>query len=207
MANEGIHAIVYPDGVISQSAEGIMFSCEDPVWILIPTQICLQELKSLILMNLGQLGRKEITRLLYRMPVAVANSFVYQKMQIRSDTNVSMMFSYHHGIACVFAVELCVQLEDVGASSSSSNHVEPWGGGFNINEGARMPSNRRASSPSPSFSPYVNRTVHAPPPDVPHFEEHDGGIMMHSPEIDDLHAMGVNSDSGEDEEFIPETQP
>ncbi|MED6124180.1 hypothetical protein PIB30_056642 [Stylosanthes scabra] len=151
MANEGIHAIVYPDGVVSQSAEGIMFSCEDPVWILIPTQTCLQDLKILILMNLGQLGRKEITRLLYRMPIAVANSFVYQKMQIRSDTNVLMMFSYHHGIANVFAVELCVQLEDVGASSSTSNHVEP-GRGFNINGGTRMPSNLRASSPSPSFS-------------------------------------------------------
>ncbi|MED6164364.1 hypothetical protein PIB30_089234 [Stylosanthes scabra] len=80
-------------------------------------------------------------------------------------------------------------------------------GGFNINEGAQMPSNHRASSPSPSFSPYVNRTVHAPPPDVPHFEEHDGGFMMHSPEIGDPHAEGVNSDNGEDEEFIPETQP
>ncbi|MED6177827.1 hypothetical protein PIB30_101713 [Stylosanthes scabra] len=77
-------------------------------------------------------------------------------MPLRTDQNVSMMFSYHRGISSVFAIELCVQLQDVGGSCSSSNHVES-GRGININEGARIPPNRRASSPSPSFSPYVNR--------------------------------------------------
>ncbi|MED6147305.1 hypothetical protein PIB30_042993 [Stylosanthes scabra] len=85
------------------------------------------------------------------MPVAVANVFVYQKMQIKTKANVSMMFSYHRGIASVFAIELCVQLQDVGGSSFSSNHVE-FGEGFNLNEGARMSRNRRASSLSPSFT-------------------------------------------------------
>ncbi|MED6113102.1 hypothetical protein PIB30_067810 [Stylosanthes scabra] len=173
MANESIHAIVYPNEEILQSAEEIMFSCDDPIWVLIPTQTCLQELKNLILMNFGDLGRKEITRLLYRMLVVVANSFVYQKMQIKTDTNVSMMFSYHRGIASVFAIELCVQ----------------------------------ASSPNPSFSLYVNWPVHPPPPEVPHFEDHVEAFTMHLPEMDDPQTGGVNSESGDDEEFIPETQP
>ncbi|MED6209209.1 hypothetical protein PIB30_052521 [Stylosanthes scabra] len=105
--------------------------------------MCWQDLKNLILMNLGEVGRKEVTRILYRMPVAMANSFIYRKMPLRTDQNVSMMFSYHYGIASVFAIELCVQMEDLGGSSSSSNHVES-GRGININEGARIPANRRA---------------------------------------------------------------
>ncbi|MED6138885.1 hypothetical protein PIB30_078740 [Stylosanthes scabra] len=103
-------------------------------------------------------------------------------MPLRTDQNVSMMFSYHCGIASVFAIELCVQMQDVGGSSSSSNHIEP-GRGININESARMLANRRASSPSPSFRPYVNRPVQHPPPE------------------------GVNNNNGDDEEFIPRKQP
>ncbi|MED6114249.1 hypothetical protein PIB30_078566 [Stylosanthes scabra] len=84
MAMEDIHAIVYPNGEISQSAEGVMFSCEEPVWVMIPSQVSLLDLKNVILVNLGEAGRKE---------------------------NLTMMFSYHCGISSVFAVELCVQLQ------------------------------------------------------------------------------------------------
>ncbi|MED6158171.1 hypothetical protein PIB30_030341 [Stylosanthes scabra] len=141
-------------------------------------------LKNLILISLGEVGRKEVTRRLYRMPVAVANSFVYRKMPLRTDQNVSMMFSYHPGIASVFAIELCVQMQDVGDSSSSSNHVES-GRGISINEGVRMPSNCRVNSPNPSINPYVNRPAQQPPPDVSHFEDHAGAFTIHSPNPDD----------------------
>ncbi|MED6165314.1 hypothetical protein PIB30_098403 [Stylosanthes scabra] len=76
------------------------------------------------------------------------------------------------------------QLQDVGGSSSSSNHVES-GQGININGGAHMPANRRASSSSPSFSPYVNRPVPHPPLEVSHFEDHAGAFTIHSLEMDD----------------------
>ncbi|MED6109018.1 hypothetical protein PIB30_029753 [Stylosanthes scabra] len=166
-----------------------MFSCEDPVWIMILTQGCLQDLNNLILISLGEVGRKEVTRILYRMPVAVANSFVYRKMLLRTDQNVAMVFSYHRGIASVFAVELCVHMQDVGGSLSSSNYVES-GRGININDGGRMPEN------------------HTPLPEVPHFGDHAGAFTIHSPEPDDAQAMADNSESGgdDDNEFIPETQ-
>ncbi|MED6180317.1 hypothetical protein PIB30_009105 [Stylosanthes scabra] len=112
------------------------------------------------------------------------------KFLLRTYQNVSLMFSYHRGIASVFAIELCVQMQDVGGSSSSSNHVES-GRGITINEGARMPANHRTSSPSPSFSPYINRPVQHPPPEVPHFEDHDGAFTIHSLETDDAQAGGL----------------
>ncbi|XP_015950461.1 uncharacterized protein LOC107475345 [Arachis duranensis] len=58
------------------------------------------------------------------MSVAVANSFAYQKMQIKSDQHVSMMFSYHRSIGSIYSLELCLNLQDIGGSSSSSNNVE-----------------------------------------------------------------------------------
>ncbi|RYR74530.1 hypothetical protein Ahy_A02g009267 isoform B [Arachis hypogaea] len=58
------------------------------------------------------------------MSVAVANSFTYQKMHIKSDQHVSMMFSYHRSIGSIYSMELCVKLQDVGGSSSSSNNME-----------------------------------------------------------------------------------
>ncbi|MED6113004.1 hypothetical protein PIB30_066986 [Stylosanthes scabra] len=154
-------------------------------------------------MNLGELEIKEITRPLYRMPVAVANSFVYLKMKIKTDYIVSMMFPYHRVIAIVFVVELCVQLQDVGGSSSNSNNIE-FGRGIDINEGARMLSNRWASSPG--FGPYVIQPGHSPPPRAPPFEDHR--ILHDSITNRDDHQAGlVNSNNGEKEEFISETQP
>ncbi|MED6156404.1 hypothetical protein PIB30_014155 [Stylosanthes scabra] len=204
---DDVHAIIYSNGEISQSSEGVMFSCEDPAWIMIHAQACLQDLKNLILISLAKVGRKEVTRILYRMSDAVANSFVYRKMPLRTDQNVAMMFSYHRGIASVFAIELCVQMQDVGGSSSSSNHVES-GRGISINDGDRMPANRMGDNPSPSFSPHVNRPAQQAPPEVPHFGHHAGGFTIHSPEPDDAQAGADNSESGgdDDEEFIPETQ-
>ncbi|MED6171428.1 hypothetical protein PIB30_040638 [Stylosanthes scabra] len=139
----------------------------------------------------GEAGRKEVTRIL--------------KMPLRTDQNVTMMFSYHRGISSVFAVELCVQLQDVGGSSSSSNHVDS-GRGININDAVCISPNRRASSPSPSFSPYVNWPAQEPPPEVSLFQDHAGVVAIHSPNLDDDQA-GVNSDGVDDDEFIPETQP
>ncbi|XP_057755515.1 uncharacterized protein LOC130974674 [Arachis stenosperma] len=75
-------------------------------------------------MNTGLVGKKEISTLTYRMPVAVASSFAYQKMHIKSDQQVSMMFSYQSSIGSIYSMELCVKLQDVGGSSSSSNNME-----------------------------------------------------------------------------------
>ncbi|XP_057746364.1 uncharacterized protein LOC130965613 [Arachis stenosperma] len=91
---------------------------------MIPPQTSLQQLENLILMNIGLVGKKKISNLAYKMPVALASSFAYQKIQIKFDQYVSMMFSYHRSISIIYSVELCVKLQDVGGSSSSSKNVE-----------------------------------------------------------------------------------
>ncbi|RYR16693.1 hypothetical protein Ahy_B04g073729 [Arachis hypogaea] len=124
MASEYIYVVIYPNEKILYTAEGVTFMCDDPLWITIPPQSCLQQLKNMILMNTGLIEKKEISTLIYKMPVTVASSFTYQKMHIKSDQYVSMMFSYHHSIGSIYSMELCVKLQDVGGSSSSLNNVE-----------------------------------------------------------------------------------
>ncbi|XP_057756310.1 uncharacterized protein LOC130975550 [Arachis stenosperma] len=74
MASEHIYVVVYPNGEISHTAEGVTFMCDDPLWIMIPPQSSLQQLKNLILMNTELVGKKEISTLIYKMPVAAATS-------------------------------------------------------------------------------------------------------------------------------------
>ncbi|RYR10993.1 hypothetical protein Ahy_B05g079486 [Arachis hypogaea] len=119
---------------------------------MIPPQISLQELKNLILMHTGMVGKKEIRKLTYRIPVAVANSFSYQKMQIKSDQHVSMMFSYHRSIGSIYSLELCLNLQDIGGSSSSSNNVE---GVRNRGAADFVLARDTSRAPSPSFNAFV----------------------------------------------------
>ncbi|QHO59731.1 uncharacterized protein DS421_3g101440 [Arachis hypogaea] len=121
---------------------------------MIPSQTPLQELKVLILMNTGMVGKKEITKLTYRMLVAVTNSFTYQKIQIKSDQHVLMIFSYHRSIGSIYSLELYVNLQDVGGSSSSSNNVEQ---ARNFGLADVIPVQEIVRTHSPTFNTFVTR--------------------------------------------------
>ncbi|XP_057747708.1 uncharacterized protein LOC130966905 [Arachis stenosperma] len=181
MVSENVYLIIYSNGEISHTTEGITFVCDDPLWIMIPPQTSLQDLKNLILVQTGMVGKKEITKLTYRMPVAVANSFAYQKMQIKSDQQVSMMFSYHRCIGTIYSLELCLNIQDIGGSSSSSNNVDGVRN-LGVTDFVTGPDTSRARSPSFNAHP-------------------DVGIPESSDENE------IEEFSGDEAEVVPETQP
>ncbi|XP_020992300.2 uncharacterized protein LOC107477298 [Arachis duranensis] len=210
MATENVYIVLYPNGEIYVTSEGVTFVCDDPLWIMIPLQSSLEELKNVILVNTGLVGKKEITKLTYRMPVAVANSFTYQKMQIKSDQQVSMMFSYHRSIGSIYSLELCLCLQDLGGSSSSSNNVvnhvvQP--GNFVASD--LMPFQEIVRAPSPTFNAFVthgqiggNRCTRPPPCNRVASPEGIGGGLADTSDEDE-----IEDDSGEEAEVVPETQP
>ncbi|RYR15275.1 hypothetical protein Ahy_B04g071999 isoform B [Arachis hypogaea] len=172
---------------------------------MIPPQTSLEELKNVILMNTGLVGKKDITKLTYRMSVAVANSFVYQKIQIKFDQQVSMMFSYHRSIGSIYSLELCVCLQDVGGSSSSSNNVVQPG---NFGAADLMPFQEivRALRTFNAFMTHrqtVGNRCACPPPSnqVASPEGIVDGLADTSDEDE------IEDDSGEEAEVVPETQP
>ncbi|RYQ95479.1 hypothetical protein Ahy_B08g090788 isoform C [Arachis hypogaea] len=206
MASENVYVIIYPNAEISHTAEGITFVCDDPLWIMIPPQISLQDLKNLILMHTGMVEKKEITKLTYRIPVAVANSFAYKKIQIKFDQHVSMMFSYHRSIGSIYSLELSLNLQDIGGSSSSSNNVE---GVRNLGAADFVPGRDTSRARSPSFNAFVTRKQNA-----------DIGVARPSPSalvgLDRYPDAGIAETSEEDEiedfsgdeaEAVSETQP
>ncbi|XP_015967136.1 uncharacterized protein LOC107490832 [Arachis duranensis] len=140
------------------------------------------------------------------MPVAVANSFTYQKMHIKSDQHVSMMFSYHRSIRSIYSMELCVKLQDVGGSSSSSNNVEEM---RNSGAGEGIPFLDIGRGRSPSFNAFVAPAQNIKIPDrrpfpnvhVAYSEGMADGLADSSEEDE------IENDSGEEAEVVPETQP
>ncbi|XP_015971265.1 uncharacterized protein LOC107494742 [Arachis duranensis] len=151
-------------------------------------------------------GKKEITKLTYRMPVAVANSFAYRKMQIKSDQQVSIMFSYHRSIGTIYSLELYMNIQDIGGSSSSSSNVE---GVRNLGAADFAPGPDISRARSPSFNAFVVqeqnanlREPHPSPSTLLRFDRHpDVGIVETSDEDD------IEEFSGDEEEVVPETQP
>ncbi|RYR15019.1 hypothetical protein Ahy_B04g071751 isoform B [Arachis hypogaea] len=173
---------------------------------MIPPQSSLQQLKNLILMNTGLVGKKDINTLIYKMPVAVASSFAYQKMQIKSDQHISMMFSNHRSIGSIYSMELCVKLQDVSGSSSSSNNVEELG---NFGDGEAIPFPEIGRPRSPSFNPFVVPAQNAENPHersslTTHVASLEG---IANGSADSFDEDEIEDDSGDEAEVIPETQP
>ncbi|RYR12247.1 hypothetical protein Ahy_B04g069774 [Arachis hypogaea] len=147
-----------------------------------------------------------MSTLIYRMPVAVASSFAYQKMHIKSDQHVSMMFSYHRSIESIYSMELYVKLQDVGGSSSSSNNVEKM---RNSGAGEAIPFSEIGRARSPSFNAFVAPAQNAENPDrcpspnvhVAYPEGIAEGLADSSEEDE------IEDDSGEEVEVVLETQP
>ncbi|RYR54535.1 hypothetical protein Ahy_A06g029834 isoform A [Arachis hypogaea] len=208
MASEHIYVIVYPNEKISHTIEGVKFMCDDPFWIMISPQSSLQQLKNLILMNTWLIEKKEIRNLVYRMPVAVASSFAYQKMYIKSDHHVSMMFFYHRRIGSIYSMELCVKLQDVGGggSSSSLNNVEEM---QNFGAAEAIPFSGIGRARSPSFNAFVApaqnaKNSHGCPSLTTHVaspKDIADGLADTSDEDE------IEDESGEKAEVVLKTQP
>ncbi|RYR05642.1 hypothetical protein Ahy_B06g085479 [Arachis hypogaea] len=196
MASEYIYVVIYPDGEISYTGEGVTFMCDDPLWIMISPQSCLQQLKNMILMNTGLIGKKEISTLIYRMPVAVANLFTYQKMHIKSDQ--------HHRKHLLDGT--LREAPRCGGSSSSSNNVEEM---RNSGAGEGIPFLDIGRGRSPSFNAFVAPAQNTEIPDRRPFPnvhvaypEGMADVLADSSEEDE-----IENDSGEEADVVPETQP
>ncbi|RYR40018.1 uncharacterized protein LOC107464589 [Arachis duranensis] len=173
---------------------------------MIPSQTSLQDMKNLILMNTGIVGKKKITKLTYRMPIVVANSFAYQKMQIKFNQRVSMMFSYHRNIGSIYSLELCLNLQDIGRSSSSSNNVE---GGRNLGSADFVLGRDTGRASSQSFNAFVtpeqNADIHQARPSpsslvgIDRYPDAGMAEISYEDEIEDF--------SGDEAEAVPETHP
>ncbi|RYR43647.1 hypothetical protein Ahy_A08g040046 isoform O [Arachis hypogaea] len=117
-----------------------------------------------------------------------------------------MMFSYHRSIGSIYSMELCVKLQDVGGSSSSSNNVEEM---RNSGAGEGIPFLDTGRGRSPSFNAFVAPAQNTEIPDQRPFPN----VHVAYPEgmadglADSSEEDEIENDSGEEAELVPETQP
>ncbi|MED6217280.1 hypothetical protein PIB30_016268 [Stylosanthes scabra] len=84
-------------------------------------QESLLELKNRILMNMGELGRKQISQVAYRLHVAIGpQASNTRAFWLKSDQHVQLMFGYHDSNPELRCIELYVKVEDLVISSASA---------------------------------------------------------------------------------------
>ena len=110
--------LVHHNGEITNTKEGATFCSQNPVSVSISSSVTLLELQNTILRKLGQLNRKQITQVVYRLPIVFGQGVVcYTSFPIGSDDDVSLMFYCHSQFPEFRITKLFNTLEDTNVSS------------------------------------------------------------------------------------------
>ncbi|XP_015941722.1 uncharacterized protein LOC107467196 [Arachis duranensis] len=117
-----------------------------------------------------------------------------------------MMFSYHRSIGTIYSLELCMNIQDIGGSSSSSNNVE---GVKNLGAVDFAPGPDISRARSPSFNAFVVREQNAnlqeprpSPSTLLGFDRHPDVGIAETSDDDNIEEF-----SGDEAEAVLKTQP
>ena len=69
--------LIHHNGEITNTIEGATLCNQNPIAVSVCSFITFLELQNTILRKLEQLNRKQITEVVYRLPIAVAQSVVH----------------------------------------------------------------------------------------------------------------------------------
>ena len=151
--------LIHYNGEITNTEEGTTFYNQNPVGVTISSSsITLSELKNRILRKLGLLNRKQITGIMYRIPVAFGPGVVrYTSFPVGSDEDVNLIFYYHSQCLRIRIMELFVTLEDMNDSfKGSAPNPQSFGTDFSVRGSGPnpIPCPTPATATSPSFAFY-----------------------------------------------------
>ncbi|KAL4307862.1 hypothetical protein AHAS_Ahas16G0320700 [Arachis hypogaea] len=144
-----VFILVHPNGYVEDTVDG-PFQSSEPLLMSIHRQKSLLELKNLILRNMGELERKQISRMAYRLHVKIGpQASDCQVFWLKSDQDIQLMFGYHDSNSELRCIELYVKVEDRISSASSKANPQVVQSENNVGRGAK-----RVQSPvtSPSFA-------------------------------------------------------
>ncbi|RYR53510.1 hypothetical protein Ahy_A06g028665 [Arachis hypogaea] len=105
--------VYYFGQILLQTYEGVKFSCENPLDIVIPFTISFEELKCVICEKIDSEISKKISFILYRYPVPVFGGFVqFQTKYVTDEVSMQEMFSmYIETRAQISVIDLYVEFE------------------------------------------------------------------------------------------------
>ncbi|MED6140829.1 hypothetical protein PIB30_097171 [Stylosanthes scabra] len=116
---------LYPNGEIGRDADGIWFRSVSPIVFQMQPVNTLEELKCVLLRNMGAAGAMSVRRVAYRLlNLFPPNQFKFKIFWVDSDAHVRAMFELHRLYGSREVMELLTEMEivnvdAVGPSSSS----------------------------------------------------------------------------------------
>ncbi|MED6212656.1 hypothetical protein PIB30_085582, partial [Stylosanthes scabra] len=116
---------LYPNGEMGRDADEIWFRSVSPVVFQMQPVNTLEELKCVILRNMGAAGAMLVRRVAYRLlNLFPPNQFKFKIFWVDSDAHVRAMFELHRRYGSREVMELLTEMEavnvDAGGPSSSS---------------------------------------------------------------------------------------
>ncbi|MED6201123.1 hypothetical protein PIB30_091826, partial [Stylosanthes scabra] len=116
---------LYPNGEMGRDAGGIWFRSVSPVVFQMQPVNTLEELKCVILRNIGAAGAMPVRRVAYRLlNLFPPNQFKFKIFWVDSDAHVRAMFELHRQYGSREVMELLTEMEaanvDAAGPSSSS---------------------------------------------------------------------------------------
>ena len=107
-------ALVYSNGEIVNSEEGVTFQSDCPRTIRIDENITIEELKVKIGAKIKATSRTRVSDIKYRLPISMGEGCVrYRTFPLEDDDDVRCMFDVHQQFSNVGVIELYADLEDV----------------------------------------------------------------------------------------------
>ena len=115
------YILIHSNGEIINTDEGITFNSQNPQFMAVYPPITFIELQNIILQKLGQQNNKQVTQVLYRLPMVMGKGVLrYKSWQLSSDNDVELMFTFHSQFPDIHFIELFVIIEESHFSSGGS---------------------------------------------------------------------------------------
>ncbi|RYR32864.1 hypothetical protein Ahy_A10g047394 [Arachis hypogaea] len=182
--------VYYFGQILLQTSEGVRFSCEKPLDIVISFTISFEELKGVICEKIGFQISKKISCMVYRYPIPVFGGFVqYQTKYVTDEASMQEMFSmYFETRGQISVIELYVEFEQ----SEADRNIE--GEEYDNDSEEEFESNYEAVAPdgeedqgdgvvAPNVGDVANALANEDPFEEPSFMRVLDLEAMHAPEF------------------------
>ncbi|RYQ89452.1 hypothetical protein Ahy_B09g096091 isoform C [Arachis hypogaea] len=105
--------VYYFGQILLQTSEGVKFTCENPLDVVIPFTISFEEFKGVICEKIDSEMSRKISCILYRYPIPVFGGFVqFESKYVTDEASLQEMFSmYFESRARISFIELYIEFE------------------------------------------------------------------------------------------------
>ncbi|MED6211062.1 hypothetical protein PIB30_069949 [Stylosanthes scabra] len=185
---------LYPNGEMGRDADGIWFRSVSPVVFQMQPVNTLEELKGVILRNMGAAGAMLVRRVAYRLlNLFPPNQFKFKIFWVDSDAHVRGMFELHRRYGSREVMELLTEMETANVDAAGPSSSSRGGPGAIIAAPIRMATPE--SSDDDSDEDFVGNTDESSESSdgsefVPESQARQGFLLPAPSPIPDLSSVG-----------------